>query len=108
MKIYIINLDQSTDRLALQNKQFARLNLSFERLPAVSVADISKEFYLTNMPHSIIGAIKNTIDFQPTLRHKLGFKKNRIFTQIKLGIKTIKALLLGEKREILVNRDKFL
>lgn len=268
MQVYIINLAQSTDRLAQQAKQFARLGLTFERLPAVTVDDISQAFYLDNVkhgqrlikqtemacflshkkawelvvhhdepcvileddallthdfaellqdierqnlnetvdfinlevqprkkivskapivtfmdqeyrlyqlflekngtggyiiypsgakkllnkakttlaladafiyscpdlktaqiepaallqdvicpaydipvetpPHSIIGAIKNTIDFQPTLRHKLVFKKNRIFTQIKLGIKIIKALLLGEKREILVNREKFL
>lgn len=268
MQVYIINLDQSTDRLARQQKQFARLGLSFDRLPAVSVADISQEFYINHVkhgqrlmkqtemacflshkkawqqvishdspcvileddavlaydfaqvladidrqnlggqvdlinlevqprkkvvshqpiatilgseyelyqlllekngtggyilypsgakklmdkaqrtialadafiyhchglhttqiepavllqdvicpaydvpieapPHSIIGAVQNTVDFTPTLWHKLHFKKNRILTQLMLGFKTLWALSKGVKRQISVRREKFL
>lgn len=45
MKIFILNLAQSTDRLAQQQKQFDQLGLDFERLPAVSVADIDAPTY---------------------------------------------------------------
>lgn len=268
MKIYIINLEQSTDRLEYQIKQFERLGLTFERLPAVCVNDISEEFYLSHIkygqrlmkqsemacflshkkawslvlkknepcvileddallthdftdllkdiesknidnqvdfinlevqprnkvvshspiysflnqeyhlyelflekngtggyiiypngakkllnyaqnklgladafiygcpnlkktqiepaillqdvicpaynipfgpsPQSIIGTVNNTVQFQPNLYHKILFKKNRILTQLKLGIKTLIALSKGQKRQIMVNRDKFI
>lgn len=267
MKVFIINLDQSTDRLQQQEKQFKRLGMSFERLPAVSVNDISEEFYLNHIkygqrlikqtemacflshkkawervilenqpcvileddailtndfvqvlsaiqhlnhnglelinlevqprkkvvsktpihsilhheyhiyglylekngtggyilfpagakkllnrakkelaladafifgthdlklyqiepavllqdvicsaydipvetpPVSLIGAINNTVAFQPTLLHRLQFKKNRVIEQIRLGIRTLMALTKGEKRAINVNREKFL
>lgn len=265
MKVFIINLDQSTDRLQQQQEQFERLGMPFERLPAVSVSDISEEFYLNHIKHgqrlikqtemacflshkkawekvisedqpcvileddavlthdfvqvlseinhlndtelelinlevqprkkivsktpiysvaheyniyhlylekngtggyilfpagarkllkrakkelaladafifstpnlklyqiepaallqdvicpaydipveippvSLIGAIKNTVDFQPTLLHRLQFKKNRVLEQMRLGIRTLMALIKGEKRTINVNRDKF-
>ncbi|WP_168525545.1 glycosyltransferase family 25 protein [Acinetobacter sp. A3] len=45
MNILIINLDQSKQRLEFQQRQFERLNLKFERLPAVSVNEISQERY---------------------------------------------------------------
>lgn len=59
-------------------------------------------------PQSIIGAVKNTVPFKPSLYHKILFRKNRILTQIKLGIKTLMALSKGQKRQIQVNREKFL
>ncbi|WP_168390991.1 glycosyltransferase family 25 protein [Acinetobacter indicus] len=45
MQVLIINLARSTERLAFQQKQFARLGLSFQRLDAVSVDEISEEAY---------------------------------------------------------------
>ena len=45
MKILMINLDQSQDRLQAQQKQFNALDLTFDRLPAVCVNDISKQVY---------------------------------------------------------------
>lgn len=45
MQVLIINLARSTERLAFQQKQFARLGLSFQRLDAVSVDEISEEVY---------------------------------------------------------------
>ena len=45
MKILIINLKQSTERLAQQQQQFDRLGLLFERLPAVSLHDFNDEEY---------------------------------------------------------------
>lgn len=45
MKILIINLDQSTERLAQQQRQFKKLGLSFERLPAVSINDFDDKEY---------------------------------------------------------------
>lgn len=45
MKVLIINLEQSTERLAQQQRQFSRLGLSFERLPAVSTHDFNDEEY---------------------------------------------------------------
>ena len=45
MKILLINLDQSKDRLAQQQAQFQDLGLDFERLPAVSINDFSEEEY---------------------------------------------------------------
>ena len=59
-------------------------------------------------PQSIIGTVNNTVQFQPNLYHKILFKKNRILTQLKLGIKTLIALSKGQKRQIMVNRDKFI
>lgn len=40
VNILIINLAQSSDRLQAQKMQFAKLGLSFDRLPAVQVEDI--------------------------------------------------------------------
>lgn len=45
MKILLINLDQSKDRLDEQTAQFKKLGLSFERLPAVTIHDFSEEDY---------------------------------------------------------------
>lgn len=45
IKILLINLSQSCDRLQTQLKQFKKLNLEFERLEAVSVQQISEKFY---------------------------------------------------------------
>lgn len=45
MKILLINLDQSKDRLTQQQAQFSDLGLEFERLPAVSIADFSEREY---------------------------------------------------------------
>ena len=45
MKVLIINLKQSTERLAQQQQQFNQLGLSFERLPAVSTNDFDDEEY---------------------------------------------------------------
>ena len=45
MKVLIINLKQSTERLAQQQRQFNQLGLSFERLPAVSIHDFDDEEY---------------------------------------------------------------
>lgn len=45
MKILLINLATSTERLAFQQAQFAKLGLSFDVLPAVSVNDISDAAY---------------------------------------------------------------
>ena len=45
MRIYLINLAQSTDRLAAQQAQFARLGISFIHSPATSVADFSDDEY---------------------------------------------------------------
>lgn len=45
MKVLIINLKQSTERLAQQKKQFNKLGLSFERLSAVSIDDFNDTEY---------------------------------------------------------------
>lgn len=45
MKILLINLDKSNDRLEQQITQFKDLDLAFERLAAVSIHDFSEEEY---------------------------------------------------------------
>lgn len=45
MKILIINLKQSVDRLTQQQQQFAKLGLEFERLESVTVNDIDETYY---------------------------------------------------------------
>ena len=45
MKILLINLDKSTDRLEQQRNQFNELGLEFERLPAVTIHDFTEEDY---------------------------------------------------------------
>lgn len=45
MRVLIINLDRSQERLAFQTRQFAQLGLPFERLPAVAVDEISESDY---------------------------------------------------------------
>ena len=45
MKILLINLDQSIDRLDQQRIQFKDLDLDFQRLPAVSIHDFSEAEY---------------------------------------------------------------
>ena len=45
MKILLINLEQSIDRLEQQHIQFNDLGLEFERLPAVSIHDFSEAEY---------------------------------------------------------------
>lgn len=78
--------------------------------PAVLLQDIICPAY--NVPVymqavSIIGAIQNTVHIRPTVWQKLQFRKNRIITQIRLGIKTLRALCNGEKRNIKVVSQKF-
>ena len=45
MKILLINLPSSVERLHFQQEQFKSLDLKFEVLPAISVADISEQQY---------------------------------------------------------------
>lgn len=45
MNVLIINLDQCEDRLEQQQQQFTKLGLTFERLPAVSIQEISTQDY---------------------------------------------------------------
>ncbi len=45
MKILIINLPTSIERLHFQQKQFSKLGLVFEILPAVSIINISEQQY---------------------------------------------------------------
>lgn len=45
MKILIINLEQSKDRLEQQHIQFSKLGLTFERLSAVSIQDFNEAEY---------------------------------------------------------------
>lgn len=45
MKIYLINLDKSTDRLQSQHEQFDKLDMTFERVSATSIDDISDDYY---------------------------------------------------------------
>ena len=45
MKILIINLPASIERLHFQQKQFSKLGLDFEILPAVSITNISEQQY---------------------------------------------------------------
>ena len=45
MKVLLINLDQSQDRLAQQQAQFKDLELEFERLSAISIHDFSEDDY---------------------------------------------------------------
>ena len=45
MKILIINLPASIERLHFQQKQFSKLGLVFEILPAVSITNISEQQY---------------------------------------------------------------
>jgi len=45
MKILLINLDRSSDRLSFQTDQFRTLGVEFERLPAVNASDIPQEYF---------------------------------------------------------------
>lgn len=45
MKVLMINLDQSKDRLEQQKIQFLKLGLVFERLPAISIKDFTEDEY---------------------------------------------------------------
>ena len=45
MKILLINLDRSKDRLEEQNTQFQKLNLEFQRFPATSIQDFNQDEY---------------------------------------------------------------
>ena len=56
---------------------------------------------------SMIGKIQNTHQVELSLAQKAQLKYNRISTQIALGISTLKALMLGKKRFIDVQADRF-
>lgn len=73
MQVYIINLAQSTDRLAQQAKQFARLGLTFERLPAVTVDEISPQIYQKHLT-SWQRLLKQT-EFACLFSHKKAWEK---------------------------------
>ena len=45
MNIYIINLPAQVERAAFQERQFSRLGLAFLRVDAVSIADVSDDYY---------------------------------------------------------------
>lgn len=79
--------------------------------PAVLLQDVICPAYnipVEQPPQSIILNSQNTLQFQPKLYHKILFRKNRIVTQLKLGIKTLIGLLKGTRRQVMVNQEKFL
>lgn len=79
--------------------------------PAVLLQDVICPAYnipIEQPPKSIILNSQNTLQFQPNLYHKILFRKNRILTQLKLGIKTLISLSKGKNRQIAVNQNKFL
>jgi len=45
MKIYLINVDSARERLAFQTEQFKKIDLIFERLPAITTNNITDEIY---------------------------------------------------------------
>lgn len=62
----------------------------------------------TNIPYqSVIGLVKNNIDFNLSSTKKLGFRSRRIKRQIQLGFLSVKNILKGVKREINVNENLF-
>lgn len=56
---------------------------------------------------SVIGQVKNVVNFELTLSQKINFKYNRIMTQLRLGIYYLKVLFKGVKREIFVDSSRF-
>lgn len=106
-------LAEAQHRLALADAFIygcSNLNL-YQIEPAALLQDVICPAYnipVETPPVSLIGAIKNTVAFEPTLTHRMHFKKNRIITQLHLGITTLIALSKGIKRQIAVDRDKFL
>ena len=62
----------------------------------------------TNIPYqSVIGLVKNNIDFNLSSTKKLGFRSRRIKRQIQLGFLSVKNILKGVTREINVNENLF-
>lgn len=45
LPIFVINLDSSADRLAYQKRQFDRMGMEFERVPAIDGLALSRETY---------------------------------------------------------------
>lgn len=91
---------------------FSCANLrTFQIEPAALLQDVICPAYdipVEQPPVSLIGAIKNTVPFEPTFAHKVQFKKNRILAQLQLGIRTLIASIKGIKRQIAVDRQKFI
>ena len=56
---------------------------------------------------SVIAQVKNKLNFDLTTNEKSQFKMRRIKTQINLGLRQLKYLGTGVKREILVDPNKF-
>ena len=56
---------------------------------------------------SVIGAVKNSVNFQLTRSQKIRFKRNRIAAQLYLGIYYLKVIFKGVKREIQVDSSNF-
>lgn len=106
-------LAEAKHRLALADAFiFSCPNLNLYQIePAALLQDVICPAYdvpIEMPPVSLIGAIKNTVPFEPTLAHRMQFKKNRIITQLHLGILTLIALSKGVKRQIAVDRQKFI
>ncbi|VEG13285.1 glycosyltransferase family 25 protein [Moraxella cuniculi] len=106
-------LAEAQHRLALADAFiFSCPNLNLYQIePAALLQDVICPAYdvsIKTPPVSLIGAIKNTVPFEQTLAHKIQFKKNRIATQLHLGIRTLIALSRGVKRQIAVDRQKFI
>lgn len=105
-------LTEAKNRLALADAFiYSCPNLNMYQIePAALLQDVICPAYdipVETPPVSLIGAIKNTVAFEPTLMHRIQFKNNRIKTQIQLGVRTLMALAKGTKRQIAVNRQKF-
>lgn len=106
-------LAEAKHRLALADAFiFSCPNLNLYQIePAALLQDVICPAYdipVEQPPVSLIGAIKNTVPFEPTLSHRIQFKKNRILTQLQLGIRTLMARSKGVKRQIAVDRQKFI
>ena len=60
-KVFVINLDKSTDRLALCQQNLERLGIDFERIPAVYGKDLSEQ---------------QVVDFYDRAANQKGYKKD--------------------------------
>lgn len=85
--------------------------LMYQIEPAALLQDVVCSSYnikTKNSLNSIILTTKNTLSLTPTAYQKIIFKKNRLLTQISLGIRTVLSLKKGIRRQIKVNKDKFI
>ena len=108
MKSFVINLNSSRDRLNCVSKQLNKLNVPFERIPAIYGEDLSSD-YLNDITYPIDHVESKTRFTRALTKGEIGcFLSHRICWQLLVSSNEKRALILEDDIEISPKASSYL